>query len=34
MLGFLNTYLGREDDSWMLTASYAKQHQPQVEFFS
>jgi predicted dienelactone hydrolase len=33
MLAFLNTYFGREDDSWMLTSSYAKQYQPQVEFF-
>jgi predicted dienelactone hydrolase len=33
MLAFLNTYLGREDDSWMLTSSYARQYQPQVEFF-
>ena len=34
ILAFLNTYLGREDDSWMLTFGYAKQYQPQVEFFS
>ena len=34
MLAFLNTYLGREDDSWMLTSSYARQYLPQVEFFS
>ena len=33
MLAFLNTYLGREDDSWMLTPDYAAQNQPQVEFF-
>ena len=33
MLAFLNTYLGREDDSWMLTPSYARQYQPNVEFF-
>jgi predicted dienelactone hydrolase len=33
MLAFLNTYLGREDDSWMLTSSYARQYQPNVEFF-
>jgi predicted dienelactone hydrolase len=33
MLAFLNTYLGREDDSWMLTSSYARQQQPLVEFF-
>jgi dienelactone hydrolase len=33
MLGFLNTYLGREDDSWVLTSSYARQYQPNVEFF-
>jgi len=33
MLAFLNTYLGREDDSLMLTSSYASQYQPNVEFF-
>jgi hypothetical protein len=33
MLAFLNTYFGREDDSWMLTSSYASQYQPNVEFF-
>ena len=33
MLAFLNTYFGREDDSWMLTSSHAKQYQPNVEFF-
>jgi hypothetical protein len=33
MLAFLNTYFGREDDAWMLTSSYARQYQPQVEFF-
>ena len=33
MLAFLNTYLGREDNSWMLTSNYARQYQPNVEFF-
>ena len=33
VLAFLNTYFGREDDSWMLTSSYASQYQPSVEFF-
>jgi hypothetical protein len=33
MLAFLNTYLGIEDDSWMLTSSYASHYQPNVEFF-
>ncbi len=33
MLAFLNTYLGRQDDAWMLTSAYATQNQPQVEFF-
>jgi predicted dienelactone hydrolase len=33
MLAFLNTYLGREDDAWMLTSSYATQYQPRVLFF-
>jgi predicted dienelactone hydrolase len=33
MLAFLNTYFERENDSWMLTSSYARQYQPQVEFF-
>jgi predicted dienelactone hydrolase len=34
MLAFLNTYLWREDDSWMLTSSYARKDQPNVEFFA
>ncbi len=33
MLAFLNTYLGRENDAWMLTSDYAAQNQPLVEFF-
>ena len=33
MLAFLNTYFGREDDAWMLTSSYARQYQPNVEFY-
>jgi len=33
MLAFLNTYLRREDDSATLTSSYARQYQPEVEFF-
>jgi predicted dienelactone hydrolase len=34
MLAFLNTVFGREDDSGMLTAGYATQKQPSVEFFA
>jgi hypothetical protein len=34
MLAFLNTVFGREDDSGMLTADYAAQKQPNVEFFA
>jgi predicted dienelactone hydrolase len=33
MLAFLNTQFGRADDAWMLTADYAAQNQPLVEFF-
>jgi hypothetical protein len=33
MLAFLNTELGRKDDSGMLTSDYAAEHQPEVKFF-